>query len=248
MREHRLDAGPGTAVDVFDPRHAPCLRIDPGDRLRVTSLDASGHLERQRVPGERRPLLLPERRGHCLTGPVAVTGARPGDRARGLICSRTRMSSGSSKRLLLSFLACLALAPLSARGAEPSQSVELRCQDIGELMTQYLRRHVRYGEIDAPLRGFTAQTYLERVDPQRTLLLTSEMERWKSELTPAVDAIRANAPAASIGGIHNVQPTLAASDAPEDQAAARTYEALWNGAFPDPQMLGCYPAAIADEI
>ena len=64
----------------------------------------------------------------------------------------------------------------------------------------------------------------------------------------AVDVIRANAPAASIGGIHNVQPTLAASDAPEDQAAARTYEALWNGAFPDPQMLGCYPAAIADEM
>ncbi|MBM6402503.1 acetamidase/formamidase family protein [Phycicoccus sonneratiae] len=79
MREHRLDAGPGTAVDVFDPRHTPCLRIDPGDRLTVTSLDASGHLERQRVPGEQRPLLLPDRRGHCLTGPVAVTGARPGD-------------------------------------------------------------------------------------------------------------------------------------------------------------------------
>jgi len=100
------------------------------------------------------------------------------------------MSFGSSKRLLLSSLACLALAPFPARGAEPSQPVELRCQDVGELMTQYLRRHVRYSEVDAPLRSFTAQTYLERVDPQRTLLLTSEMERWKGELTPAVDAIR----------------------------------------------------------
>ena len=98
------------------------------------------------------------------------------------------MISGSWQRLLA--LACLTLAPLPARAADPPAAVELRCQDLGELMTQYLRRHVRYGEIDGPLRGWTAETYLERVDPQRTLFLAPEVERWKAELTPAVDAIR----------------------------------------------------------
>ncbi|MGG5257716.1 acetamidase/formamidase family protein [Phycicoccus avicenniae] len=79
MTHHELGPSPTTAVDVYDPGHRPCLTVEPGDRLTVTSLDASGHLERQTVPGEQRPLLLPGRRGHCLTGPVAVAGTRPGD-------------------------------------------------------------------------------------------------------------------------------------------------------------------------
>ena len=75
---HRLDAGPGTAVDVFSRDARPALTVDPGDRLVVRSLDASGHLAPQRTPGERRPRLLEDAKGHCLTGPVAVRGALPG--------------------------------------------------------------------------------------------------------------------------------------------------------------------------
>jgi beta-glucosidase len=64
----------------------------------------------------------------------------------------------------------------------------------------------------------------------------------------AVDVIRATVAGASIGAVHNVQPTYPASDAPDDQAAAQIYDAIWNGAFPDPQFLGHYPAALADEM
>jgi beta-glucosidase len=64
----------------------------------------------------------------------------------------------------------------------------------------------------------------------------------------AVDALRAMAPDASLGAIHNYQPVVAASDAPADRAAADLFDALWNGAFPDPQLLGHYPSAIADEM
>ncbi|TWX37427.1 acetamidase [Frigoribacterium sp. ACAM 257] len=78
MTRHRLDAGPGTTNDVYSRDHAPVLTVDPGDELVVDSLDASGHLERQRTPGELRPRLFAEARGHALTGPVAVRGARPG--------------------------------------------------------------------------------------------------------------------------------------------------------------------------
>ena len=78
MAEHSLDAGPGTVVDVLDRDAPPVLTVDPGDRLVVRSLDASGYLSRQRSPGDRPPRLLPDARGHCLTGPIAVRGAVPG--------------------------------------------------------------------------------------------------------------------------------------------------------------------------
>jgi acetamidase/formamidase len=79
MTSHRLDPEPGTTADVFSREHAPVLTIDPGDTVTVRSLDASGHLERQTTPGEVKPRMFPEARGHCLTGPIAVRGAQPGD-------------------------------------------------------------------------------------------------------------------------------------------------------------------------
>ncbi len=46
----------------------------------MSSLDASGLLERMQFPGEIKPTMFAgEFRGHCLTGPVEVRGARPGD-------------------------------------------------------------------------------------------------------------------------------------------------------------------------
>jgi acetamidase/formamidase len=75
---HRLDPTPTTVTDVFSRDLPPVLTVDPGDRLVVRSLDASGYLSPQRFPGDRPEQLLPASRGHCLTGPVAVRGAEPG--------------------------------------------------------------------------------------------------------------------------------------------------------------------------
>jgi acetamidase/formamidase len=79
MTSHRLDPAPETTRDVFSRDHPPVLTVDPGDTVVVRSLDASGFLERQTVPGEDRPRMIPQARGHCLTGPIEVRGARPGD-------------------------------------------------------------------------------------------------------------------------------------------------------------------------
>ena len=79
MATHHLAATSETTADVFDRTHAPRLTISSGDTVVVDSLDASGYLERQTTPGEVRPRLFPEPRGHALTGPIAVTGAEPGD-------------------------------------------------------------------------------------------------------------------------------------------------------------------------
>ena len=64
----------------------------------------------------------------------------------------------------------------------------------------------------------------------------------------AVDALRALAPAASIGAIHNMQPSFPASDSAEDAAAAKRLDAWWNRAFADPQQLASYPNELLDEV
>ncbi|MFS0729356.1 acetamidase/formamidase family protein [Curtobacterium sp. 1P10AnD] len=78
MTTHRLDPTPATAVDVFDAALPAVLRVDPGDSVTVRTLSAAGYTERQPEPGAEVPTLLPSRRGHCLVGPIAVAGARPG--------------------------------------------------------------------------------------------------------------------------------------------------------------------------
>jgi acetamidase/formamidase len=79
MTTHRLDPTPATTRNVFSRDHLPVLSIDPGDTVVVRSLDASGYLARQTAPGEEQPKMFAEFRGHCLTGPIAVRGAAPGD-------------------------------------------------------------------------------------------------------------------------------------------------------------------------
>jgi acetamidase/formamidase len=76
---HQLDPTPATTKDVFSPEHAPVLTVEPGDTVLVRSLDAHGCLEQPEFPGQQRATMFTESRGHCLTGPVAVRGARPGD-------------------------------------------------------------------------------------------------------------------------------------------------------------------------
>jgi acetamidase/formamidase len=78
MARHDLGAMSETVVDVFDRDAPPVLTIDPGDTVTVRSLDASGYLRRMEAPGDMGPTMFPDKRGHCLTGPIEVRGAQPG--------------------------------------------------------------------------------------------------------------------------------------------------------------------------
>jgi acetamidase/formamidase len=79
MTRHQLDPSLSTTVDVFSRDLRPALTVDPGDMIVLRSLNASGHLQPQTFPGETVPTMFSERRGHCLTGPIGVRGAVPGD-------------------------------------------------------------------------------------------------------------------------------------------------------------------------
>ncbi|MFJ3028336.1 acetamidase/formamidase family protein [Curtobacterium sp. NPDC087080] len=78
MTSHHLDPSLHTAVDVLTAERDPVLRIEDGDTVTVRTLSAAGYTEPLASPGADAPTLLDGRRGHCLVGPIAVTGARPG--------------------------------------------------------------------------------------------------------------------------------------------------------------------------
>jgi acetamidase/formamidase len=80
MTRHRLDPSPSTTARVFSRDLQPVLTVDPGDTIVLRSLDAAGHLEPQSFPGETVPTMASTTvSGHCLTGPIAIRGALPGD-------------------------------------------------------------------------------------------------------------------------------------------------------------------------
>ncbi len=64
----------------------------------------------------------------------------------------------------------------------------------------------------------------------------------------AIDRLRAGVTGASLGAIHNCQPCRPATSEPKDLLAAQKLDAYWNGAFPDPQLLGRYPRLLADAM
>jgi len=78
MTVRRIEPEALTQTDHYDRSAAPVAYVDPGNTLVIRTLDAWGHLEPQTQPGESRPLMFPAKRGHCLVGPIAVRGARPG--------------------------------------------------------------------------------------------------------------------------------------------------------------------------
>ncbi|MFZ5780576.1 MAG: GH1 family beta-glucosidase [Pseudomonadota bacterium] len=60
----------------------------------------------------------------------------------------------------------------------------------------------------------------------------------------AVDVLRSSVAGASVGAIHNMQPSRPFGPGAEDRAAAALLDDFWNNAFPDPQILGEYPASL----
>lgn len=63
----------------------------------------------------------------------------------------------------------------------------------------------------------------------------------------ATQALRANG-AGQVGTATNHAPVWAASDTPEDVAAADLFDSLWNRMFADPMLLGRYPEAFAEVL
>jgi acetamidase/formamidase len=91
MAFYRLDPTPRDTVNVFSAAHEPAATVEAGDTILVRTLDAAGYLERQAFPGDtgKPKMFAGDFRGHCLSRPVAVRGAVPGDMLKVEIVSLT---------------------------------------------------------------------------------------------------------------------------------------------------------------
>lgn len=64
----------------------------------------------------------------------------------------------------------------------------------------------------------------------------------------AIDVLRDSVRGASLGVIHNRQRVYPERNDRAHEAAVAPLDVHWNDLFPDPQILGCYPAPLAEEI
>jgi beta-glucosidase len=64
----------------------------------------------------------------------------------------------------------------------------------------------------------------------------------------AVETLRSDVANASLGAAHTIQPSRPDHPTAADRAAAAALDEIWNRAFPDPQILGAYPAMLARKI
>src|ERR1700751_5153110 len=81
MAMHRVEPAPQDTVNVFSAADEPVVTVESGDTVVVRTLDAAGYLERHEFPGDigKPKMFAGDSRGHCLSRPIAVRGAAPGD-------------------------------------------------------------------------------------------------------------------------------------------------------------------------
>ena len=63
-----------------------------------------------------------------------------------------------------------------------------------------------------------------------------------------MQALRSERAGLVLGNIYNLHPMEPASGRDDDRVAAEMLDAMWSRAFPDPQILGRYPAPLAPEM
>jgi acetamidase/formamidase len=77
-RTHELGPDIGNLHFDFSREREPVLWIDPGDVVRVRTLDAAGFLAKRRSDDVEVPRVERDAVGHTLCGPIGIRGAKPG--------------------------------------------------------------------------------------------------------------------------------------------------------------------------
>ncbi|MBK8027498.1 MAG: acetamidase/formamidase family protein [Chloroflexi bacterium] len=79
---YQLTPGPNTLHGAFSPDRPPILRLQPGDAVEASTVDAGWGMEQLHFDGSpRKKYPVPEaaeQQGHALIGPIWIEGAEPG--------------------------------------------------------------------------------------------------------------------------------------------------------------------------
>lgn len=79
MTNHVLRPERANLHGDFDRDRPPVLTVESGERVTFITWDVAWGMENHNAEGGHRAKVEPRAPGPCLTGPVAVRGARPGD-------------------------------------------------------------------------------------------------------------------------------------------------------------------------
>ena len=91
------------------------------------------------------------------------------------------------RRFLAAPVVFFLFLPLGAAPARADSA--LTCDALPPLMSTYLQHHVQYHSLDDTLKGRVVESYLQRLDPSRTLLLQKDSDRLASQLRSDLDQI-----------------------------------------------------------
>jgi carboxyl-terminal processing protease len=95
-----------------------------------------------------------------------------------VLLSLTAMSS----RIFRSLLGlALAAAPLTLTGPASAET-KLECERLPQLLGAYFQKHISYEYLNDDLRTRAVDSYLNRIDPSKTLFLAEEAEALRSSL------------------------------------------------------------------
>ncbi|MFK7898070.1 MAG: carboxy terminal-processing peptidase [Myxococcota bacterium] len=91
-------------------------------------------------------------------------------------------------------LAALIATPIATvftpSGAEAFTSTELNCRRSWDLIQSLLKRHISFRALNPELRERAIDAYIERIDPSKTLFLSSEVKKLRRDLVGVFFAVQ----------------------------------------------------------
>ncbi|MCP4906830.1 MAG: tail-specific protease [bacterium] len=109
--------------------------------------------------------------------------------------SKPEILKTAKRRRVPSTLACLVLTAflgnsLAPTGAIAFTSPELTCANSWDLVQSLLKRHISFRGLDSELRERVIDTYIERIDPSKTLYLSHEISKLRNQLKGVFFAVQ----------------------------------------------------------
>ena len=134
--------------------------------------------------------------GDMMPNHVAPSGSRSSSTSEILVPAPVPQIPRGSESIRRAFVAVgLGLLLLVGSAVAPSRAEayktqELNCSNSWDLVQSLLKRHISFRGLDTELRSRAIDAYIERIDPSKTLFLSSEIKTLRGRLTGVFFAVQ----------------------------------------------------------